>query len=293
MEKRLKKATIVVAIVVGVLVLLAVLLGVLNALVGGGAWQIGWKDYRYDESGYEIGEGSIVADSITGIDLDWIDGEVNIVSCRDTFASISERADGDLPESAKVRWRVLEDGTLQIKYRKSSWFFGIGSSNRNKKLTLRIPEKFLEAMNSVHVEATSADVNVVDLRAKDFVCESVSGAITVKNCSFDRFSTETTGGSLSAEGLIAREISVESMGGDVELTLPVLPDEIDAESMGGDIVLRMPKDSSFSMDWETNSGQLAYDLPLSKSGDRYLCGNGTKHIDVETASGDLTLVALN
>jgi len=292
MEKRLKKATIVIAIVVGVLVLLAVVLGVLNALVGGGAWRIGWQDYRYDESGYEIGEGSIVADSITGIDLDWIDGEVEIVSCQDTFASISERADAELPDSAKVHWRVSEDGTLQIKYRKSSWFFGIGSSNRNKRLTVRIPEKFLDSMDSIRVEVVSADVTVSDLRAKSFSCESASGSIGVKNCSFEGFFAESVSGSLLAEGLIAREIDAESVSGAIDLTLPTLPERLEASATSGDVVLRMPKDASFTMEWETASGSLAYDFLLTKSGERYLCGNGEKSLEIETVSGDLTLVAL-
>lgn len=293
MEKRLKKATTVIAIVAGAFVVIAVVIGILNALIAGGAWQIGWKDYRYDESGYEIGEGSIVSDAITGIDLDWIDGEVEIVACQDTFASISERADGgELPESAKVRWKVLEDGTLSIKYRKSSWFFGFGSSNREKKLTVRIPERFFDGMTTVRVEVSSSDVVAVDLRAKSFAFESASGSLGVKGCTFDHFAVDTVSGDLLAEELLSREIDAESKSGDVDLTLPTLPDALELSAKSGDIVLRMPKDSSFALEWESDSGRLSYDLPLTKSGDHFLCGDGTKRLSVETDSGDLTLVAL-
>lgn len=273
MEKRLKKATVVVAIVAGVLVLLAVVLGVLNALVGKGTWQIGWNDYRYDESGYTVGEGSIVADAITGIDIDWLDGEVEIVACDDTFASVSEHTDETLPESAKVRWRVSEDGTLSIKYRKSSWFFGFGSSNREKKLTLRIPKRFFDGINEIRVDAVSSRVTVVDLRAGRLDCETVSGEITVKNCEFAQLVAETNSGK-------------------IDMTVPVPPEVLEVSTESGDIVLRLSKDASFTLEWETDSGNLAYDLPVTKSGDRYLLGDGDNRFDVESDSGDLSLVAL-
>ena len=81
MEKRLKRVAVIAAITMGAFLLLAIVLGVLNALVGDGRWNFGWNDYRYDDEGYEVGEGTVPHTGITAIDLDWIDGGVEIVAC--------------------------------------------------------------------------------------------------------------------------------------------------------------------------------------------------------------------
>ncbi|MBQ7346493.1 MAG: DUF4097 family beta strand repeat protein [Clostridia bacterium] len=290
MQKRLKKAAIVVGIVAGALILIAVVVGVLNALVADGKWNLGWNDYRYDESGYEIGEGSIPSETITRIELDWIDGEVEIISCQDTFISISESAENELPESAKVRWKVGTDGTLSIKYRKSSWFFGVGSGNRNKKLILRIPASYFEQLTAIDVDVESANVVVYDIFATDFEFESSSGSLGVKDCVFLRFSADTVSGKLLADGLTSNTVEAESVSGSVDMKFPVSPNGLDISTTSGKVTLRLPSDASFVMDWETVSGSLAYDLPLTQTGNRYTCGGGANAFDIETVSGDLTLI---
>ena len=251
MTKRLKKVAIIASIVAGVLIVGAIVLGVLNGLVGDGAWSFGWKDYRYDEKGYEIGSGSILSDNVTRIDVDWIDGEVQIVTCEDRYLSLTESADEDLPESAELRWRVDENGTLSVKYRKSSWFFGIGTSNRNKTLILRVPERLLPQLESVSVDVNTSDVTVSGLCASSFSFASKSGNLETAYCDFQQMSMETQGGRL---------------------------------------VLGMPSDAAFVLDWESKGGKLASDYAYQNEGNRYTVGEGGIQITAKSRSGDLFLV---
>lgn len=290
MEKRLKKAAITVAVVAGILILAAVLLGVLNALVGKGEWVLGWNDYRYDESGYEIGEGSIPSESVTRIELDWIDGEVEIVSCQDTFISISESADCILPESAIVRWKIADDGTLSIKYRKSAWFFALGSGNRQKKLTLRVPERFFDQLTAIDVDVDSTDVVVYDIVAPSFSFESSSGTLGVKDCVFASVSVDTKSGDVVTEGLTSNCVSIESMSGNVDMRAVLSPDQMQIDTESGDIKLRFPQDASFVLDWESKSGRISYDLPLTQADGKYILGGGNHLFEIRTESGDLSLI---
>ncbi len=246
-----KKILIVTAIVIGALLLGGVAFGVLNALVADGAWEFGWSDYRYDETDYEIGDGSIVATDICEIEIDWIDGEVEIVPCQDTYPSITEQADVELPDSAKVRWSVSEDGkSLSIKYRKSSWFFAVGSGNRQKKLTLRIPERLFAQLTEIDVEADSANVSIKGISAASLELSAKSGAVNVESCAFSKTEIETK---------------------------------------SGNVALRADATASFVLDWQTKHGKLSSDFAFVQDGTRYTVGNGDHSVSVKTESGDLLL----
>jgi len=279
---------IVLLIVLGI-VLAAVIWGVLSALFGWGM-AFGWQDYRYDERGYTVGEGSIPYDRITAIDLDWIDGKIEIVTCGDTYVSLTESADAELPDSAKLRWRVDENGVLSIKYRKSSWFLGFGFENRNKTLILRIPERMLPTLESLSVETVSSAVSVDSVTATSFEYENVSGDLTVTNCSFGRCEMEARSGDMNLSDSKIGVAKIELISGDLELDSNDCPTSLDIESTSGEVALWLPVNSSFTLFYETASGQLASDFSMQKLTDRYVCGIGGATFEIETVSGDLYLM---
>lgn len=268
-----KKILLTVAIVIGVLIVGAVIVGVLNALVADGEWNLGWSDYRYDDSGYEIGEGSVPANEVTRIEIDWIDGGVEIVPCQDSYISLTEEAENDLPESAELRWRVSEDGkTLTVKYRKSSWFFSVGTGKRNKTLTLRIPERFFAQLTEIDVDVESSKVTVTDITAQSLEFESETGTLKTVGCTFAKVDADSKNGSL--------EVGVLSC-----------PQALEMESENGDLTLRLPQDSSFALVWETESGKLSTDFALAQSGNRYTAGDGTALLTAKSKRGNLLLAA--
>lgn len=181
-----KICTAIGGVVVG-LFLIAVVVGVLNALVADGGWNIGWSTYRYDETGYEIGGASIPSKSVTNIDIDWIDGDVEMVLCKDAFISITEVYEGEIAESEYLRYRLSEDkSSLSIKYRKSAAFVGFGK-NVEKKLIVRIPEAFIAQLETVSVNSKSADVVLDGVTAKTLSVTTKRGDIDVRypeSCGF-------------------------------------------------------------------------------------------------------------
>ena len=272
------------------LLLAAVVIGVLNALVADGKWTFGWRDYRYDEEGYTVGEGSIPTQSVGRIEVDWIDGEVEVVACQDRYPSLTEIAQNELPESAQVRWRVSEDGsTLSIKYRKSSWFLGVGSGNREKKLILRIPEKLMDNLSVLDIEGVSTNVKVSDVRAESFVFSSVSGWLLTKNCAFGTASLSGESGELTLGADIGGAVSISTQYGKVTLESSLAPSAVSISTKSGDIRLVLPSDASFGFDW-SGKGSVTSDLPCTREGSVYRIGDGTLTYAVTSQKGDLYIV---
>ena len=168
------------AFIIGGLIVGAILLGVLNGLVGKGEWNLGWTNYRYDDSAYETGEGTIPAPAVESIDLDWIDGSVTVVICQDAYISITEKAPAALNENTSVHWCVSEDGkTLSIKYRGSSSFFGT-NKDKEKDLILRIPEKLIGQLKTLSINAVSSNVTVSNIIVDNIKVKTASGNVTIE-----------------------------------------------------------------------------------------------------------------
>ena len=168
------------AFIIGGLAVCAILLGVLNGLVGKGEWNLGWTNYRYDDSAYKTGEGTIPAPAVESIDLDWIDGSVTVVICQDAYVSVSESAPAELTEKTQLHWFVSEDGkTLSIKYRGSSSFFG-ANKDKEKDLILRIPEKLIGQLQTLNINAVSSNVTVSNIVVDNIDVKTASGNVTIE-----------------------------------------------------------------------------------------------------------------
>ena len=221
------------AIILGGLILGAILLGVLNGLVGKGEWNLGWTNYRYDDSAYHTGEGTIPAPALEKIELDWIDGNVTVVICQDAYISVSEDAKAELTEKTQLHWCVSEDGkTLFIKYRGSSSFFGV-TKDKEKDLILRIPEKLIGQLQTLNINAVSSNITVSNILADNIDVKTSSGDITIELPEATAFTlthesrrggTPTIDFSVTQEGNTYRsgtdgiKINVKTNGGKVAVT---------------------------------------------------------------------------
>lgn len=283
---RMKKALKILLITVAVLVGGAVILGVLNGLFGD-KWSL-WTDYTYDDSGYTVGDGSIPAEEIKEIDLDWVDGSVTVVACQDAYASITESSKNELTESGLVRWQMSDDGRLSIKYRESSFFFG-REKNKEKDLILRIPERFLSDL-SIRIHVVSSDVFLDSVVAENVSVESDSGNVAMLSASAVRnLSVTTKSGKILVSGLVAEKLDLTSQKGEIKVESPVLAAKSCIETKDGDIHLLLSPSASFTLDFEEEKGKYVSDFDLSEQDGLLVLGDGDAELNVKTKSGVLYL----
>lgn len=275
MRQKLKKVAVILSVTAGVLILAAIIIGVLNGLLGDGSYVLGWSNYRYDETGYMVGAGTVPSETVHRIQIDWIDGEVEVVRCRDTFISITETVPNEIPKSAEVRWKVEEDGTLQIKYRKSDWFFNFNSNAHNKKLTLRIPERFFSQLSEVTFTSESANAVFNGIAAEQLHVKTASGNVTLSDCTVSH-------------------LQIETGSGKVTLQVPSALKTANIATESGRVALTVQEAAAFALQWESVSGEVQFSLPVETVDGAYLYGvtaasEAPTKLKVETVSGGLSL----
>ena len=288
----LKRAGIILLIIVASLLVGALLLGVINGLVADGEWSFGWTDYRYDDTAYQSGEGTVPAPSVTTLDVDWITGTVEILPCEDAYLSVSEAQKGELAEKLKLRWSISEDGkTVFVKYRASSWFFGDGN---DKKLTLRVPQKLFGQLESLKINTKNASVYIGEVEIPSVAVQTKGGNLVVEGCIAQDVTVATEGGSCSFEGNATEGFTFASRGGSLEWKGRELPGSLAISTQSGNVSLSLSKDASFSLNWETEGGGLVSDFALTQADDgSYITGDGKATLTISTKKGDLSITCQN
>ena len=293
--KKLHRPLRIVLILLAALVVIAVILGVLNATVGGGKWTFGWTGYRYDDSGFSAGNGSVPYESIRHISVDWIDGEVELLPCDDRYISLSERSQNRLTDSAELRWKVSADGTeLTVKYRASSWILGRGERNLNKRLTLRVPRKMLAEMETLAITTVSGNILAEEVESPILALTSKSGNVTVSGGRYSTMALTSESGKVKLHSDVTDSLAVLTKTGDVEWKSAVCTSAVAIDSQSGSVEIALPETASFLLDFKTQRGALQSDFSLVSEGEtmgteRWRCGTGDARISVVTHYGSLRI----
>src|SRR3990172_6433835 len=141
------------------------------------------------------------------------------------------------------------------------------------------------------VDATECGGVTLDIVNGDVSLRQVAGDVDI----------EAKNGDIEVESVQGGAIRARALSGDVQVTVPILPDggAINGETMSGDVEIRLPSDARATIDAATMSGEINCMLPLQdRAADRgtlrrrtlrgVLNGPGAV-ITLRTASGDIEI----
>jgi len=123
--------------------------------------------------------------------------------------------------------------------------------------------------------------------------DSVSGDARIENLE-GNFSMSTTSGNISLNKGCGHG-KAETVSGDVRLFLDLLDGDLCVSSTSGNVSLKLPKDSAFTLDYDSTSGRcrtffdemVTYSKKTNRASGSY--GDGTHDVTVSTISGDLNI----
>ena len=119
--------------------------------------------------------------------------------------------------------------------------------------------------------------------------DASSGDMTY-NGDAESFTADTSSGNIGFSGKAA-DINADSSSGDVFIKQAGNAKSISVDTSSGNVKLYMPQECGFTANISTSSGDVSYDMPLTKNGDEtYVFGNGECSLDINTSSGDVKIL---
>lgn len=214
--------------------------------------------------------------NINSLSVNWASGRVEIVPWDEDVIQIAEVANKEeIEEQEALRWRVDENGCLIIEdglNRK-----GISINPLTKSLQVMVPEELAANWQTVHVSSASAPVIISGMTAVKLDVSTASGDMKLTELTADTVSLTAASGDIAFAGDYDR-LQVGTASGDVRV-----------ESLG----------SARETEIETNSGRVEVsgdcgELSLdSTSGDITATAVNARRVDMDTASGEVTLALLS
>lgn len=244
------------------------------------------EDSVEPDEGYSAGNVDIVQlNGFRSINIDWTSGFVTVELYDGQGIELSETMMDGGDVSLKMEWRVDEDdSTLDILSQPLTV-----SASEKKHLTVKLPRSMV--LHELDIDTVSAAVSV-DLTDEDTLTldeldvTSVSGAVSVNAANAASISLSTTSGAISGS-VRTQELETDSVSGNVDLTLDILPTELDIETSSGPVTLAIPTGkttSVLSVELRTTSGQFSSDVPVTHTKDAPW--------EFQTVSGDVTITTV-
>ena len=309
------KTLVTVIAVCGLILLAAVALGFL-----------GISTYHYDNAEkYTAGE-TVITEAVRNLDVDWISGKVTVATHHENTVTLRETSGRSIGEDLQLRW-WLDGDTLRVKFAKSGYrhggFFGL-LSGQDKELILTVPAGL--ELNAVNIDTSSAAQDLNGLTVATLDLSAASGSVTVQADRIGKVDADTASGDVrivvatadeigvntasgavrieagqvgtletgSASGAVHAEIGelntgkIHTASGSVTVSAGQL-NALDVDTASGRVTAALPAVPGFTANVQTASGAVNSSIDLRKSGDDYICGDGSAKVQIRTASGSVQL----
>ena len=220
-------------------------------------------------------------------------------------------------ESRCTVW--LDGETLRVQYMKT----GIRTNwNLNKELTITLPEG--TELENAEFQLTSGSLVIPDIRAEKLKLNATSGELNVTGevkrtevnttsgiqnlvirGTAEEIRQSATSGMIRTEAEHAKQIRCVCTSGDVTVraerneetsvsgtsaTVSVRLGEmkkLEVTTTSGNVSVTVPEKPGFRAELGSLSGSVDIGTAMTKSGDQYVCGDGSGRVEIRSASGSI------
>ena len=272
-EQGNKTARVILGIVLGLMI--AAVIAVFGIIACYGIFSADLSS-AVDDKNYSVGAGEVAADGIEGIEINWINGNVNIEYYDGNTISFSETEQSN--SDYQLRYKVDNLNELEIEYCRDS----IGRLNDfkldrlSKDLTVYIPQG--KELRELEINNVAAEVKINGVAIKELEIDSVSGNV-------------------NAAGSYG-EVSIDSVSGNANISADGKLNKFSADSVSADVILNLPADttgfkiSCDSVSSKVDTGDFTNQSVSKISDGTLVYGDGHIIIGLDTVSGDFAIKAL-
>lgn len=238
------------------------------------------------EGGTVSSSGTVNAEKITDIDIEWAAGTILIQTGDVDRIEFSESG---ASEDHKMTWK--QNGKkLTIHFSENEIAFsGFGvtiSDTHSKDLTITVPRKW--QCGSLSIDVAYADVEIHNMAIEEIDFDGASGRCTFEDCCVDTLSVDTASGDIQYSGWL-NVLDCDAASADCVIEVTNTPSKIDLDSASGDLELYLPEDCGFSVSLDALSSDFSSDFPTAMQNGLHVFGDGSCSITVDAMSGDVTI----
>lgn len=227
---------------------------------------------------------AVDADQIRDIDIEWVAGSI-LIQPGDTDQII-------FAESGSEKYQMVynqEGDTLKIQYCEDSlnlsWGINFGSYT-SKDLVIYVPADWV--CHALEIDTASANLTVHNLTADEVSFDGASGTCFFHDCTIGEMDFDTASGDVEFTGELD-SLSFDAASASFKAELRNVPRSIDMDTMSGDLDITLPASCGFTLSLDTMSSDFQTDFPTSKSGENWVCGDGSCRINISAMSGDVII----
>lgn len=223
------------------------------------------------------------SDDIRDIEIDWMAGEIRIQPADVNQIQVSETAVADSRYAMVCR---QEGNTLKIKYCQRNTLGTLKHGACSKDLLIQVPTDWV--VRSLEVDAASAKLSAQNLTAQEVDVNTASGECSFLDCTVDKLDVDTASGDVYYAGSL-RKMECESASAGIRAELTNVPSRIKIDTASGALDMTLPKDAGFYAKLDTMSGTFSSDFPTVQKNNRYVCGDGSCEISMNSMSGSVAI----
>ncbi len=226
--------------------------------------------------------GAVPAEQVLDLEILWVAGSVTIQPGDTQEITFSETGSDDRP----MVWRQ-EDNKLVIQFMEGNpKMFGQWVGNGSKDLTITVPRDWQP--RELEIDSVSANIHISDLTVGELEMDSVSGVCELENCVVDSLSADSVSGNIRFTGSLG-ELDCSTVSASCVIVTAQVPREIELDCMSGDVELTLPENAGFSVKMDGLKHNITSDFPITETNGVYISGDGSCQISMDSVSGDLTI----
>ena len=218
---------------------------------------------------------------ITKIEINWLSGSIQIRSDPDALGI--EVQETNLSDSRYPLVCSKENCTLKIDFCEDSL---LSRTNLKKDLILLLPPDF--SLDSLEVDAASATLEVKDLTIRDVEVDSASGECHFDGCTVEQLDVDTASGDIRFQGSLD-VLDCEGASASIYAVLDNVPSRISVDTMSGDLDLTLPENAGYTLKLDAMGSAFRSDFDTTLKNGQHISGDGSCRIDVNAMSGDVTI----
>lgn len=254
---------------------------------------------------YENAEGSVEVSGINEIVIEWLSGYCNIIEYDGENIVFEEESTKTIDEKDQMQYYV-EGDRLYIRYYKPKVYFGITNVMMKKNLTVKIPKE--HKLNNLDIDFVSSGLEINNIYAETCNLEGVSQSLDINNSTFGKIDIETVTGKINLNNIEAKKVDIESVSGKIEIEgifetikgssvtggfkvkTANAPNKVDIETVNGDISLTIPENEGFIASYSTLIGDFSCEFLTTNKGESAVYKDASADYNFETVNGNIKIL---